>query len=177
MTDRVQDPPVWIPLGIFCMVSAGILAVGVRHGLGIIGDSVVLYFGPAQALADGLGFVTPITGPATTSDYGPMLSNMPAYPLVLAVFLRLGLGLDVAAPLLVLALFPATLSLVGLSIWRITRSTWLPAVGVAALALSWGVIPLVYAFAMTEPLFLFFVAGAVYGLVRYFETPSAGGSC
>jgi hypothetical protein len=177
--------PGWLPLAIglgVVAVFAVVLALAVTSDSpGFFPDSSV-YLGTARNLLDGRGLTTPFNlqfnpyPPAQAVGFHgefPLTVYPPLYPVLLAVLGWLGAGLVDGARLLNAVLFGVNVTLAGLLVWRITRSTVVAIVGALGLAVTVNVV-VNHALVMSEPLMIAIVLGGTLLMPRLLRRPTAG---
>jgi hypothetical protein len=137
-------------LALLAISLGGMLALwrSTPFGLGLVNDSSYYVEGAANLLA-GKGFVRFSGG----GELKPITHFPPLFSLALAGFGLAGMDLLAGARLLITILFGLDILLVGLSIYRISRSGLFALFGALILACS-DVFLGVFSFALSEPLFL-----------------------
>jgi len=144
---------------------AGMLAFwwSTPYGLGLVNDTASYVEGAANLLA-GKGFVHISGGGELT----PITHFPPLFSLALAGFGLAGMDLLAGARLLITFLFGLDILLVGLTIYKISRSALFALFGAAVLAFS-DVHLGVYSFALSEPLFLTLMLVVFLCLAKSYE--------
>ena len=134
-------------------------------GINVQYDSVD-YIRSARYLARGIGLgrVTP------DGQFKAMNHFPPLYPLLLAGFEFLGLNAQVGARWLGAFLFGSNILLIGLAIYRLTRSFWATTTGALIALLSPTLIE-VNLWVMTEPLFISLILLACLFLDSHLRQP------
>lgn len=150
----MKNKEIWLPLAALMVLASAVmilLRLATPHGAGLINDSIA-YIAGARALLNGQGY----SEIWLASELEPITHYPPLFSLTLAA-LGLG-GLDPlnGARWLNLALFGINGLLFGLIAWRAIRSGWLAAL-MGSLYLLNAALFGVHSYAITEPLFLFFV--------------------
>jgi hypothetical protein len=144
---------------------AGMLALwrSTPHGLGLVNDSAT-YIEGATRLLEGKGYVRISGG----GEIKPITHFPPLFSLLLAGFGTFGSDLLHAARLLVTFLFGVDILLVGVSVYRISRSMVFACLGALLLAVS-DLHLGVYSFALSEPLFITLMLAAYLCLGKSFD--------
>ena len=157
-----------LPLGLLAFLALlGIasMAYATTRGPGIGGDATVYLTSARNLLAGrGLGLIE-ADGSFRLLPYTP-----PLYPLLLAFFGLPGFDLVQVARWLSVLLFGATIFLVGAGFFHFTRSSVLSLIAAASLLLS-PILARVYAWAMSEPLFLFTGFLGLFLSLEYARSP------
>jgi hypothetical protein len=132
------------------LAGAGIMIYTTAKGAGIGGDATI-YLAAARNLlgGKGLGLVEPQGG------FRVLPYSAPLYPLLLAGLGGLGIDLAGAARWLDALLYGATICLVGAAVLRFTRDRILALLSALLVLLSPVLVVRVFAWAMSEPVFLF----------------------
>jgi hypothetical protein len=133
------------------------------YGLGLINDSAS-YVDGANNLLKGLGYVR------TSGDSGfkPITNYPPVFSILLVPLRLFGLDIFQSGRYLITFLFGVDILFVGLLIYRISRSFVFALIGALLLAYSDSFLE-VYAYLLSEPLFITFMLLAFYLLSIYFE--------
>lgn len=151
---------------------AGVLLlwVSMSQSVGIGGDAVI-YLESARnfAAGRGIGLIQP-DGTFRLIPYFP-----PFYPIVLAGFAKLGVGLLSAAKLINLACFMLMIALVSWGVGRAAKRWYVGWLCGGLLAGSPILVP-GYSWAMSEPLANLFAVGALAFLLRSFEAENRNAS-
>ncbi len=137
-----------------------------RPGMGISGDSVH-YLQGAENLASGKGYVIQIA----EGDPEPITGFEPAYSTLLAVGIRLGMSVEGAARLLNAALIFLTILISGWLIFQITGKV-LPALFGNLFLLMAPSILSIFAWVMSEPLFIVLLLAVFLSWFYYLKTPT-----
>jgi hypothetical protein len=147
-----------------------------RHGVAITDDSHT-YIGAARNLADGKGFTVPYSNvldnysPLQAAQFHgkvPLLLFPPFFSVLLAPFERVGIASTDALRLLNPLMLGASLGLLGLLAYRMTRSIPLAVAG-AVLAMHAYVLQL-FGFVQSEPLYFVLSLLALLLLTSYLES-------
>lgn len=151
-------------------VGALLLWVSMSQSVGIGGDAVI-YLESARnfAAGRGIGLIQP-DGTFRLIPYFP-----PFYPIVLAGFAKLGVGLLSAAKLINLACFMLMIALVSWGVGRAAKRWYVGWLCGGLLAGSPILVP-GYSWAMSEPLANLFAVGALAFLLRSFEAENRNAS-
>jgi hypothetical protein len=154
---------------IFVVLGAGIVLIlyQTRLGPGTTGDSVHYLMG-AQNLLDGNGFSRTSGG----GEIRPITMFAPFYSVVLAGLNLIGLDLFNGARLLNSLLFGCNILLVGLLIYRYTKSYWASLAGSMLILVKEDLV-LYHAYVLTEALFTFLMLISIYALVKYLDNRKA----
>jgi len=144
---------------------AGMLALwrSTPYGLGLVNDSAT-YIEGATRLLEGKGYVRISGG----GEIKPITHFPPLFSLLLAGFGVFGSDLLHAARLLVTFLFGVDILLVGVSVYRISRSMVFACLGALLLAVS-DLHLGVYSFTLSEPLFITLMLAAYLCLGKSFD--------
>jgi hypothetical protein len=155
-------------LALLAVSLGGMLALwrSTPFGLGLVNDSSYYVEGAANLLA-GKGFVRFSGG----GELKPITHFPPLFSLVLAGFGLAGMDLLTGARVLITLLFGIDILLVGLSVYKISRSAPFAIFGALVLACS-DVFLGVFSFALSEPLFLTLMLVAFLALAQSFAQPS-----
>ena len=147
-----------------------LLWVSMSQSVGIGGDAVI-YLESARnfAAGRGIGLIQP-DGTFRLIPYFP-----PFYPIVLAGFAKLGVGLLSAAKLINLACFMLMIALVSWGVGRAAKRWYVGWLCGGLLAGSPILVP-GYSWAMSEPLANLFAVGALAFLLRSFEAENRNAS-
>jgi len=142
----------WLALiSIFLISLVGFLVIiyATRWGPWVFSDSTEYIVSAKNLLAGhGLGLYGP------SGAFHPLSLHPPFYSLLLSFFGLFGADLLVTARWLDAILFGLTILLVGVSLYMITKSSWL-SIGGSFLLLSMPGLVEIYSGAMSEPLFIF----------------------
>jgi Dolichyl-phosphate-mannose-protein mannosyltransferase len=142
----------WLTLiSIFLISLVGFLVIiyATRWGPWVFSDSTEYIVSAKNLLAGhGLGLYGP------SGAFHPLSLHPPFYSLLLGFFGLFGADLLVTARWLDAILFGLTIMLVGVSLYMITKSSWL-SIGASFLLLSMPALVDIYSGAMSEPLFIF----------------------
>jgi hypothetical protein len=141
----------WFSLILLCVLAlAGMLALwrSTPYGLGLVNDSATYIEGATNLLA-GNGYVRISGG----GELKPITHFPPLFSLLLVGLGLAGMDLLQGARILITLLFGVDILLVGLSIYKISRSMGFACLGALLLAVS-DLHLGVYSFALSEPLFL-----------------------
>jgi hypothetical protein len=142
----------WLALiSIFLISLVGFLVIiyATRWGPWVFSDSTEYIVSAKNLLAGhGLGLYGP------SGAFHPLSLHPPFYSLFLSFFGSLGADLVSTARWLDAILFGLTIMLVGVSLYMITKSSWL-SIGASFLLLSMPALVDIYSGAMSEPLFIF----------------------
>ena len=138
------------------------------YGLGLVNDSATYVEGTTSLLA-GKGYVRILGGGGikTITHFPPLFS------LLLAGLGLVGMDLLQGARVLITILFGVDILLVGLSVYKISRSMGFAVFGALLLAVS-DLHLGVYSFALSEPLFLTLMLAAFLCLGQSFDRPHWG---
>jgi hypothetical protein len=137
-------------LALLGLVGAAVILYATAHGAGIGGDATIYLSAARNLLAGkGLGLVEPQGG------FRVLPYSAPLYPLLLAGLGGLGIDLAEAARWIDALLYGATIFLVGAAVMRFTRDRILAFFSAALILLSPVLVVRVFAWAMSEPVFLF----------------------
>ncbi len=152
-------------LALFAIGLAGSLALYLSspYGLGLVSDSVA-YVNGAENIAAGNGY----TQTASGGIYKPISGFPPMLSIVLAPISLLDLDVLKSARLLIVMLFGVDVILVGLLVYRISRSMVFSLFGAALLALS-DILLEVYLYLLSEPLFITLMLAAFLFFSFYFD--------
>ncbi len=155
-------------LALLTVSLGGMLALwrSTPFGLGLVNDSSYYVEGAANLLA-GKGFVRFSGG----GEMKPITHFPPLFSLALAGFGLAGMDLLAGARLLITLLFGIDILLVGLSVYKISRSAPFAIFGALVLACS-DVFLGVFSFALSEPLFLTLMLVAFLVLAQSFTQRS-----
>ncbi|MDD5368441.1 MAG: phospholipid carrier-dependent glycosyltransferase [Anaerolineaceae bacterium] len=158
--------PLFLPfLLILSLLGVGLILYATTRGPGVGGDAAVYLASAKNLLAGrGLGLVEP-DGGFRLIPYTP-----PLYPLMLALLGAPGFDMLQVARWFSAMLFGATIFLVGSTFYRFTRSTWF-ALAIALILVFSPILMRVYAWAMSEPLFLFTGFLGLFLAIAYVRTP------
>ncbi|OGT27944.1 MAG: hypothetical protein A2Z17_00730 [Gammaproteobacteria bacterium RBG_16_66_13] len=118
------------------------------YGLGLVNDTAA-YVAGAEGFLEGRGYSRLSGG----GEIRPITHFPPFYSAVLAAFGWAGIDMLLAARIIALALFAATIVLAGLLAYQLTASAWLAVLASGLVAASDGLLG-VYALALSESLFL-----------------------
>ncbi|NCP88099.1 MAG: hypothetical protein CO094_13485 [Anaerolineae bacterium CG_4_9_14_3_um_filter_57_17] len=141
-----------------------LLRLATPHGAGLINDSIA-YIGGARAIINGQGY----SEIWLASDLEPITHYPPLFSLTLSAIGLSGIDPLNAARWLNIFLLGLNGLLFGLIGWRATRSSWLAAL-IGSLYLLNADLFGVHSYAITEPLFLFFVLLAFLALDELLAT-------
>ncbi len=141
-----------------------LLRLATPHGAGLINDSIA-YIAGARALLNGQGY----SEIWLASDLEPITHYPPLFSLTLSALGLSGLDPQDGARWLNIFLLGLNGLLFGLIAWRATRSGWLAALIGSFYLLNAGLFG-VHSYAITEPLFLFFVLLAFLALDELLAT-------
>jgi hypothetical protein len=133
------------------------------YGLGLINDTAA-YVDGSNNLLKGLGYVRT----SGEGGYKPITNYPPVFSFLLLPLTFLGLDIFQSGRGLITILFGLDVVLVGLLIYRISHSVVFSLMGALLLAYS-DVYLEVYAYLLSEPLFITFLLLAFYLLSVYFE--------
>jgi hypothetical protein len=137
-----------------------------QPGMGISGDSVH-YLQGAQNLAAGNGYVRQIKA----ADPVAITGFPPVYPFFISLGLHFGAGAEASARYLNTLLLGLTLVLIGWLIFRETRSSLAAALGASFVLMSPPILE-IYAWVMSEPLFMVFLLLLIFLWLRYIKKPT-----
>ena len=159
-----RDHKIFFVVALLALALAGMAALwrSTPYGLGLVNDTAYYVEGAANLLA-GKGFVRLSGG----GELKPITHFPPLFSLALAGLGLAGLPLLVGARLLITFLFGLDILLVGLSIYKISRSALFALFGALLLAIS-DVHLGVYSFALSEPLFLTLMLAVFLSLTQSF---------
>jgi len=146
------------------LASILLLRLATPHGAGLINDSIA-YVAGARAILNGQGY----SEIWLASDLEPITHYPPLFSMTLAALGLSGIDPLNAARWLNIILFGINGLLFGLIGWRATRSGWLAAL-IGSLYLLNADLFGVHSYAITEPLFLFFVLLAFLALDELLAT-------
>ena len=148
---KIRGPraPGWLLLLAMGVIGGGLIAYATRLAPWVYSDSVE-YLLSAENLASGAGLGLW----APSGQFMPLVLHPPLYPLLLAVFRPFTGGALEAARVLGVSLFGLTVSVTGLLVLRMTRST-VTAASISLLLLTSPLLVYLFSGAMSEPLFLF----------------------
>jgi len=156
----------WILLVIIAIIGSAALFVVTQPGMGASGDSVH-YMEGASNLAEGLGYTRHIK----IGEPIPITGFPPGYPAMLFLGIKLGLDVMSAARVLNILLFFIFLVLIGWLIFHITQRV-LPAVLASAFTMMLVPMLTIFAWVMSEPLYMVLVLVIMALWLRYIKKPS-----
>ncbi len=163
----------WIFLLVLVSLSLmGMLALwrSTPYGMGLVNDSAT-YIEGATSLLAGKGYVRISGG----GEIKPITHFPPMFSIILAGWGLAGMDLLQGARVLITMLFGVDILLVGLSVYKISRSTGFAVFG--ALLLAFSDLHLgVYSFALSEPLFITLMLAAFLCLSQSFDRDHWGWS-
>jgi 4-amino-4-deoxy-L-arabinose transferase-like glycosyltransferase len=147
------------------IAATGVFALwrSTSYGLGLVNDSAA-YIGGAMNILDGNGYARISGG----GEVKPITHFPPLFSLLLAGAGLLGLDMLDAARVTILLLFGIDILLVGLSVYKISKSVIFASLGAYLLAVS-DIHMGVYSVALSEPLFITLMLVAYLLLAEYFE--------
>jgi hypothetical protein len=156
-----------ILLLILALVGGVALLVATRWGIGVSPDSI-LYISAARALLAGHGFSLQSPG----GGYDPITHFPPLYSGILAVIGLTGVEVGLAARIINVLVFAASIFLVGylLNHWSDQRAKWIVLAGVVLLLASWVSLE-IHLMAWSEPLFIFLGLLSLVVLGRDLDSP------
>jgi hypothetical protein len=151
-----------------CLIALSLIGMvalwrSTSYGLGLVNDSATYVEGATNLLA-GRGFVRISGG----GEVKPITQFPPLFSLFLAGMGLVGMNLLQGARVLITILFGVDILLVGLSVYKISRSMVFACLGALLLAVS-DVHLGVYSFALSEPLFLTLMLAAFLCLGESFD--------
>ncbi len=167
-------------LAVIAALASGAVLLITKHGAGMIPDSAV-YIGTARNLAQGRGLTTPFNllinpySPAKAAAFDgavPLTHYPPLFPVVLAVFQKLGLDALDAARWLNALLMGVNVFLAGVVAWRFSGGSRTAGVATAVLVAANFNLLYVHGFVVTEPFMLAFFLGGFLLLDRLLTAPS-----
>jgi hypothetical protein len=135
-----------------------------RFGLGTTGDSVHYIMG-AQNLLVGKGY-SRISG---ADEIRPITMAPPFYSIVMSILGLIGGDILEGVRILQAFLFSANIFLVGIIIFRYTRSVWASLFGAVIMLMTSNLI-VHHGFVLTEALFIFLLLVVIYCVASYFDT-------
>lgn len=156
----------WTLLVIIAIIGSSVLFVVTQPGMGASGDSVH-YMEGASNLAEGLGYVRHIK----IGEPIPITGFPPGYPAMLFIGIKLGLDVMSAARILNIFLFFIFLVLTGWLIFHITQRV-LPAVLASAFTMMLVPMLTIFAWVMSEPLYMVLTLVIMVLWLRYIKKPS-----
>jgi hypothetical protein len=159
-----QNQHVRLGLLLLSMAGCALILYYTRTGPGVRGDSV-RYVMDAQNLLAGNGFSRSSGG----TDVYPETGFAPFLSFILAGLGALRIDMYAGARFMDALLFGGTICLIGLLIWRFTRS-WVACLIGSGLALTAGNMVEWHAWLMSEPLFIFLNLLAICTLAKYIDT-------
>lgn len=138
----------WIAVVLLGLMGASSLFHITQPGMGISGDSVH-YLEGAKNLSSGLGYVRRIE----VGDPDPITGFPPGFPLLLIPGIKLGVAPESAARFLNLGLYSAYVIIVGWIAFYFTKRV-LPATLISAFSVTLIPMESIFAWVMSEPLFI-----------------------
>jgi len=156
----------WTLLIIIATVGSATLFIVTQPGMGVSGDSVH-YMEGATNLAEGLGYVRHIK----VGEPIPITGFPPGYPTMLFLGIKLGFDVMSAARYLNISLFFIFLILTGWLIFHITQRV-LPAVLVSAFSMMLVPMLTIFAWVMSEPLYMVLTLVIMALWLSYIKKPS-----
>ena len=156
----------WSLLIIIALIGSTALFIVTQPGMGASGDSVH-YMEGASNLAEGLGYTRHIK----IGEPIPITGFPPGYPAMLFLGIKLGLDVMSAARVLNILLFFIFLVLIGWLIFHITQRV-LPAVLASAFTMMLVPMLTIFAWVMSEPLYMVLVLVIMALWLRYIKQPS-----
>lgn len=156
----------WIGLTLIVIIGAAVQLHLTQPGMGISGDSVH-YLQGAKNLAYGNGYVLHIT----EGEPIPITGFEPAYPTLLAAGIRLGGAPEDAARILNLVLFCISIALTGWLIFQITGAAIPALLGSAFLVMAPNIMS-IFAWVMSEPLFIALLLAILLIMYGYYKKPT-----
>ncbi|HEX9090926.1 MAG TPA: glycosyltransferase family 39 protein, partial [Anaerolineales bacterium] len=152
-------------LALAAIALLGMLALlrSTPYGMGLVNDSAT-YIEGASNIIKGGGYVRISGG----GEIKPITHFPPLFSLLLAGLGLVGVDLLQAARWMITILFGIAIYLVGLSVFKISRSPWFALFGAFLLAIS-DVHLGVYSFALSEPLFIALMLSAFLCLAEAFD--------
>lgn len=154
-----------IPLSLYALVGAVVLALSTPRGLGLSPDSAV-YVGAARSLMHGHGYSLP----AEDGAFAPISHYPPLYSMVLAGSGYFGLDPLTGGRWINVFCLAAIVFLSGLIIWQASESIFWSALA-AMMILTGYPIVLVHTMAWSEPLFLLLQLAGAFWLLCALRQP------
>jgi hypothetical protein len=151
-------------VAVLALVGAGLVLISTQSGVGVTADSIV-YFNAAEFLLEGKG----ISRMAADVGFKPVTHFPPLYPLSLAALHLTGMELKAAARWLNAGLMAVMVWLAAFALQRERQTPWISILGAALLAFSPITLD-IFAWAMSEPLFIVLVLLSLVYAVVYFRT-------
>jgi hypothetical protein len=145
----IKDWLTLISIFLISLLGSLVIIYATRWGPWVFSDSTEYIVSANNLLAGhGLGLYGP------SGAFHPLSLHPPFYSLLLSFFGLFGADLLITARWLDAILFGLTIMLVGVSLYMITKSSWL-SIGASFLLLSMPALVDIYSGAMSEPLFIF----------------------
>src|SRR5205823_9563734 len=151
-------------LAIIALTGAVGVLIATHWGVGYFADSKY-YLNAARNLLD----VHELVITTASGDRVPLATWPPLFPALLALIGLIGIDFSDGDRWLNALAFCANISLVGLIIYRCTRSRWTSMIGSFLMLTTLDMLR-IHTFAGTEPLFLFLFLIGLFLLGRYLET-------
>lgn len=149
---------------LLAVLAVAIILLATKFGIGVTPDSTV-YLDAARRLLDGNG----LTALSSSGEFKPLTHYPPLYSCSLALAGFMVGSIETAARWFNAVLFGATVFVSGLTLRRYAPSSlWLPILG-SVFTLTANDIVSIHTFALSEPLFLFFVLNALLCLSIHLE--------
>jgi hypothetical protein len=157
----------WVMLTIVTLIGGAVQTHLTKPGMGISGDSVH-YLQGAENLVNGKGYVLHIA----EGDPEPITGFEPAYSMLVAIGIRLGSTAEHAARILNLVLFCFSIVLTGWIIFQITGKVMPAFLGSSFLVMAPNTMS-IFAWVMSESLFIVLLLAIILAWYRYIQTPTA----